>query len=68
MAPASAPRVNQGVPAGLGALTGGGDVFPKSKFTVGAFSAPGCALKKGFGGKPNMPAKSTVGKLRTAVL
>src|ERR1700726_1807676 len=55
-----------GEPAGEAAGDGAG--VPKLKFTVGAFSAPGCAAKNGRGAKPNMPAIKLVGKLRTVVL
>jgi hypothetical protein len=41
---------------------------PKLKFTVGAFSAPGWALKNGRGAKPKIPATKFAGTLRTAVL
>ena len=40
----------------------------KLNCTGGGFSAPGCALKNGFGGKPSIPAIKFVGKLRTATL
>src|SRR5262249_12855081 len=57
-----APMRVYGVVAGAGA----GEL--KLNCTGGGFSAPGCAVKKGFGGKPSMPAIRFVGKLRTATL
>src|SRR6185503_11587892 len=55
-------RFSYGVVAGAGA----GEL--KLNCTGGGFSAPGCAAKNGFGGKPSMPAIKFVGKLRTATL
>ena len=54
------------VAAGAGVAAGEGD--PKLKFTVGAVSAPGCALKNGRGAKPKKPAMKFAGKLLTATL
>ena len=56
------PRVS--LRGGRGA--GAGEL--KLNCTGGGFSAPGCAAKNGFGGKPSMPAIKFVGKLRTATL
>src|SRR6478672_6560594 len=62
-------RDDYGVAAAVAAgAAGAGVTVSKLKFTVGGLSAPGCALKNGFAWKPISPAKSTVGKLRTAVL
>src|SRR5436189_2281988 len=57
-----------GVAAALGAGEAAGAGEPKLKFTVGAFSAPCCAAKKGRDENPNIPAIMFVGKRRTAVL
>ena len=52
--------------AAVAAGAGAGEL--KLNCTGGGFSAPGCAAKNGFGGKPSMPAIKFVGKLRTATL
>jgi hypothetical protein len=51
---------------GVAAGAGAGEL--KLNCTGGGFSAPGCAAKNGFGGKPSIPAIKFVGKLRTATL
>src|SRR5258708_5792828 len=57
-----------GVAAAVVAGEAAGAGEPKLKFTVGARSAPACALKNGRAENPNMPATVLVGKRRTAVL
>src|SRR6476620_10710951 len=56
-------RTTYGVVAGA---AGAGEL--KLNCTGGGFSAPGCAVKNGFGGNPSIPAIKFVGKLRTATL
>src|SRR5437763_3088930 len=51
-----------------GVVAGAGAGELKLNCTGGGFSAPGCAVKNGLGGKPSMPAIKLVGKLRTATL
>src|SRR5947209_20100353 len=62
------PAATYGVAAAVAAGEGAGAGEPNLKFTVGAFSAPCCAAKKGRGAKPNIPAIMFVGKRFTATL
>src|SRR5689334_11991989 len=67
-ASSSEKPIHPGLSSHYGVAAGAGAGELKLNCTDGGFSAPGCALKNGFGGKPSMPANKTVGKLRTATL
>src|ERR1700756_1459313 len=54
LASSSEKPIHQGSSSHYGEVAGAG--VPKLNCTGGGFSAPGCAVKNGRGGKPSMPA------------